>query len=85
MDSAGGRDRRLHDLATITACALVEDGDPGALEDLLGYAARDSRSGEFEISLAAGLLTLLAARVADEDASSLLRRATESLRSSNAV
>jgi aminoglycoside phosphotransferase (APT) family kinase protein len=79
---ATGNGSRLHDLATITACALLEDGDLGALEDLLGYATRHARPGEWEISFAACLLTLLATHVTDdaEDAGLLLHRVTESLR-----
>jgi hypothetical protein len=77
-----GKGSRLHDLATIAAHAIMGERDPGALSLLAGYAARHARPGEFEVSLAACLLTPLALRIAHDfdDANLFIGRAAEGLR-----
>ena len=55
-----GKGSRLHDVASLAAHALLRDGEPGALDELLSYAAEQACPGEFEVSLAARLLTVLA-------------------------
>lgn len=58
-----GKGGRLHDVASLVVHALLWHGEPGALDALLGYAAAHARPGEFEVSLAARLLLVLACQV----------------------
>jgi len=76
-----GRGSRLHDLASLAVHALLWDGEPEALDELLGYAADHACPGEFEVSLAACLLTVLADGIAHvpENGSRLISEATTAL------
>jgi hypothetical protein len=75
-----GKGSRMHDLATVAADAILQGGDQGALDRLFDYAARNARPGEFEISLAACLLTLLALRIErDGDGAGLVQRVTDTV------
>lgn len=76
-----GRGSRLHDIASLAVHALLWDGQPEALGELLSYAANHACPGEFEVSLAACLLTVLADGIAHnpENASQLISRATAAL------
>jgi aminoglycoside phosphotransferase (APT) family kinase protein len=58
-----GKGSRMHDVASLAVHALLWDGEPGALDDLLGYGASHARPGELEISLAARLLGVVARHV----------------------
>jgi Fusaric acid resistance protein-like/Phosphotransferase enzyme family len=58
-----GKGSRMHDVASLAVHALLWDGEQGALEALLGYAADQACPGEFEVSLAARLLSVLGGQV----------------------
>jgi hypothetical protein len=76
-----GKGSRLHDVASLAVHALLWDGEPDALDGLLRYAADHACPGEFEVSVAARLLTVLARRVthSPENASQLIGQATAAL------
>ncbi|MGA8115468.1 MAG: aminoglycoside phosphotransferase family protein [Actinocatenispora sp.] len=60
---AAGRGSRFHDLASLSAHGTLWDADPEAEVLLRGYARRHARPGEFEISLAAAFITILASHI----------------------
>jgi hypothetical protein len=76
-----GKGSRLHDVASLAVHALLWDGEPAALDELLRYAADHACPGEFEVSLAARLLTVLARGVthSPENASQLIGQAAAAL------
>ncbi|MEW2544462.1 phosphotransferase [Streptomyces sp. NPDC047002] len=55
-----GKGTRFHDVASLVAHAALWDGEPAALADLYAYARQNAGPGEFEVSLVAVLLGLLA-------------------------
>lgn len=61
-----GKGTRFHDVASLAVHALLWDGEPGALDELLSCAAGHAGPGEFEVSMAARLLTVLARRIAHD-------------------
>ena len=73
-----GRGSRIHDVASLAAHGLLWDGVPGALDELLSHAAAHAGPGEFEVSLAAGLLAVVAHYVIDDadNASGLIDQAS---------
>ncbi|MFI5714055.1 phosphotransferase [Kribbella sp. NPDC051620] len=80
---AAGRGSRFHDLATLSAHGTLWDGEPGTDALLRAYARRYACPGEFEISLAAAFITILASHITahdhPDDADELFTRATTSI------
>jgi hypothetical protein len=76
-----GMGSRLHDVASLAVHALLWDGEPAAVDELLGYAASHAHPGEFEVSLAACLLAVLASHIArhPDDAARLVGRGAAAL------
>jgi aminoglycoside phosphotransferase (APT) family kinase protein len=76
-----GKGSRMHDVASLAVHGLLWDGEPGALDELLSYAAAHAGPGEFEVSLAAGLLAVVAHYITDDadHASGLIDQAAAAL------
>jgi aminoglycoside phosphotransferase (APT) family kinase protein len=80
---AAGCGTRFHDLASLSAHGTLWDADPDANALLHAYCRRYARPGEFEISLAAAFITILASHITahgdPDDADELFTKATSSL------
>jgi hypothetical protein len=76
-----GKGSRMHDVASLTIHGLLWDGEPGALDELLGYATAHAGPGEFEVSLAACLFAVVALHIThdSDNATGLIDRAVTAL------